>query len=92
MYFPVLHSMTSLFIHSTYNSLHLLIPNSQPPISHPFFLPQQPQDCSASHPVTVIDVYIVFIFFFFAVINDTTVSPVHVSSPTSVRCSPRVDI
>ena len=29
MQFPVLHSRTLLFIHYLYNSLHLLIPNSQ---------------------------------------------------------------
>ena len=39
--FPVLHSRT-LFIHPTYNSLHLLIPNSQP-IPSPPAPPWQPQ-------------------------------------------------
>ena len=35
MWLPVLHSRTLLFIHPTYNSLHLLISNSQsvPPLS-----------------------------------------------------------
>ena len=28
IYFPALYSRTSLFIHSQYNSLHLLIPSS----------------------------------------------------------------
>ena len=37
--FPVLYSRISLFIHSKYNSLHLLIPNSQ---SIPFPSPWQP--------------------------------------------------
>ena len=45
IYFPVLCSRTLLFIHSLYNSLHLLISNSQfiPPPPPP---PWQPQACS----------------------------------------------
>ena len=38
IWFPVLYSGTLLFIHALYNSLHLLIPNSQfipPPSSLP---------------------------------------------------------
>lgn len=35
--FPVLYNTTSLFTHPTYNSLHLLIPNSQSaPLYPPF--------------------------------------------------------
>ena len=44
-WFPILYSKTLLFIHLTYDSLQLLIPNSQSfPICHPHTW--QPQVCS----------------------------------------------
>ena len=45
IYFPVLYSRTSVFIHSKCNSLHLLTPNSQS-IPLPPLPSWQPQVCS----------------------------------------------
>ena len=59
--FPVIYSRTLLFIHSIYNSLHLLIPNSQsiPPRSPP---PRQPQVCSLCLWVCFLCLWVCFCF------------------------------
>ena len=47
IYFPVLYSRTLFFIHSTYNSLHLLIPELPIHLSPAPTPPWQPQVCSS---------------------------------------------
>ena len=62
--FPVLYSRTLLFTHPIYNSLHLLITNSQsfPPPLTPS--PWQPQVCSLELSLfCLVDKFICIIFF-----------------------------
>ena len=68
IYFPVLHSRTSLLIHSKWNRLYLLTPNSQS-ISLPPPTPWQPQVCPPYLCVCFysVDRFICAIFYLFII-------------------------